>query len=205
MKNSAVLYEEYEGKMQRTGLFKVISEKYTIKKALYSGSYIHISPSFYISEVVYVDTDKKAIKFFKDDSYLKVITKNKTYSEDTIIRFHPLDYQHPIPEEPNSFDLLVSQYAGFVSQHSKKYLRDGGILIANNSHGDAGVANLDIDFRLIGVINYRNGKFTLSEKNLSLYFIPKKSSAIHTKQHLLSLNRGMGYKKTASHYLFKRS
>ena len=78
MNDSAQMYQEYESKMQRSGLFKVISENYSIFKALYPGSYIHISPSFYIPEVVYVDTDKKARKFFADDAYLDIIQKSKT-------------------------------------------------------------------------------------------------------------------------------
>ena len=64
MKDSAQMYTEYESKMQRSGLFKKISEDFSVHKALYPGSYIHISPSFYIPEVVYVDTDKKARKIF---------------------------------------------------------------------------------------------------------------------------------------------
>jgi len=198
------MYKEYESKMQRSGLFKVISEEFSFRKALYPGSYIHISPSFYIPEVVYVDTDKKAIKFFKDDSYLKVVLKKKTYTDESIIRFHPINYQKPIHEEFGSFDLMISQYAGFISHYCTKFLKKGGILIANNSHGDAGVAFCSEDYMLTGVINYRNGKFTLSTKNLDQYFIPKKEVE-HTKTHLLTLNRGIGYKNTASHYVFVKN
>jgi len=204
MKDSALMYKEYESKMQRAGLFKVIVENFTIQKALYPGSYIHISPSFYIPEVVYVDTDKKAIKFFKDDTYLNVIDKKKTYSTESIIRFHPTTYQKSFPEASNSFDLIISQYAGFISHYCKDYLKKGGVLVANNSHGDAGVAFTDEDYTLIGLINYRNGKFTLTTKNLDQYFIPKKEVE-HTKTHLLTLNRGIGYKKTASHYVFVKN
>ena len=34
-------------------------------------------------------------------------------------------------------DVLLSQYAGFISEPCKGYLRAGGVLVANNSHGDA--------------------------------------------------------------------
>ena len=203
MKDSALMYKEYESKMQRSGLFEVISENFTLRKALYPGSYIHISPSFYIPEVVYVDTDKKAIKFFKNDSYLRVIHKKKTYTDESILRFHPINYQKPIPEELGSFDLMISQYAGFISHYCKDYLKPDGILLVNNSHGDAGVAFTDEDYELIAVINSRSGKFVLSTKNLDQYFIPKKEIE-HTKTHLLTINRGIGYKKTASHYVFKK-
>ena len=72
MADSAKLYLQYEEKMQRSDLFKLLAESYTIKKVLYPGSYIHISPSFYFSEVVYVDTDSKAVKF-KIDGFVRKI------------------------------------------------------------------------------------------------------------------------------------
>jgi hypothetical protein len=205
MKDSAEMYKAYESKMQRSGLFKLIAENFSIQKALYPGSYIHISPSFFFPEVVYVDTDKKAIKFFKDTTYLNVINKTKTYLEEPIIRFHPLNYQKSIPEEYPSFDLMISQYAGFISHYCKKFLKKDGILVANNSHGDAGVAFTDEDYRLIGIVNFRNKKFTYSIKNLDSYFVPKKAGNSHTKKYLMSLTRGIGYKKTASHYIFKKN
>lgn len=204
MKDSAEMYVEYENKMQRSGLFKVIAENFIVQKALYPGSYFHISPSFYIPEVVYVDTDKKARKLFSDESYFKIIHTEKTYSEEPIVRFHPNSYQKPLPEELGSFDLIISQYAGFISHYCKNYLKSGGILVANNSHGDAGVAFTDDDYELIAIINYRSGKFSLSTKNLDRYFIPKNIEVNHTKSHLLSLTKGIGYKKTASHYVFKK-
>jgi hypothetical protein len=204
MNNSTSKYLVYESKMLRAGLFKSISEQYFIESALYPGSYIHISPSFYFKEVVYVDTDSKARKFFEDDSFKKLITERKVYSEDSELRFYPLNYQEEIPEKEGYFDLLISQYAGFVSRYCKKYLKEGGILVANNSHGDAGVAELDPDLSLIAVINYRNERFHLSTKNLEKYFIPKKQDINVTLEYLLSQKRGLGYTKTASHYVFQK-
>ncbi len=37
-------------------------------------------------------------------------------------------------------DLIISQYAGFVGQETKRYLKEGGILLCNDSHGDATLA-----------------------------------------------------------------
>jgi hypothetical protein len=205
MKNSAQLYLEYEEKMQRSGLFKMIAENYTIQKALYPGSYIHISPSFYIPEVVYIDTDKKAKLFFADNSYQKEINKKKSYSQESIIRYHPINFQKSLPEDMNYFDLLISQYAGFVSHYCKAYLKRGGMLLVNNSHGDAGVAFTDKDYDMIGVVNYRNKKYSMSTSKLDLYFIPKNHDIQHTKEKLMALRKGLGYKKSASHYIFRRN
>ena len=190
--------------MQRSGLFKALSDNYEIKRALYPGSYIHISPSFYFPEVAYVDTDKKAKKFFLDPSYKHVIGQKKEYSVEPIVRFHGMNFDHDLPEKDRLFDLLISQYAGFVSQACKRYLNINGILIANNSHGDAGMANIDEDYRLIAVINARNKKFYYSDSNLNLYFLPKKKDLKITKEYLYSLKKGISYSKTASHYVFRR-
>ncbi|MBN2157299.1 MAG: hypothetical protein JW776_14735 [Candidatus Lokiarchaeota archaeon] len=64
---------------------------------------------------------------------------------------------------------------------------------------------MDSDFDLIGVINYRTNKFYFSEKDLDHYFIPKNPKINHTLEHLLRLQRGVNYTKTASHYLFRKT
>ena len=61
-----------------------------------------------------------------------------------------ISYTAGFAEAEKSFDLLISQYAGFVSQHCKKYLKIGGILLVNNSHGDASMAKLDDDYKFVG-------------------------------------------------------
>jgi hypothetical protein len=203
MKNSTELYQEYEVKMQREGLFKLISENFSVSKAIYPGSYIHISPSFYFQKVVYIDSDRKAKKFFADNTFKNLISQMKKYKEESEVIFYGQSYTKSIPEPEYSFDLLISQYAGFVSQSCGKFVRKNGYILANNSHGDAGVIYFNPDYALVAVINYRNNKFYLSTKNLDLYFKPKKQIDV-TQEYLLSLNRGLGYKKTANHYLFQK-
>ena len=203
MSSSIALYLEYEKKMQRAGLFMLLSTLYNIRRAMYPGSYIHISPSFYFPEVVYIDTDSKAKKFFKDGSIIQFIEDRKEYTDKTLVRFHPKDYKQFIQEEEGYFDLLISQYAGPVSLSCKKFLKPDGYLLANNSHGDASIASLDPEFKLVSIINYRTGKFYHSTKNLDDYFIPKKEGLDITLEHLLVSNKGIGYTKTASHYIFQ--
>jgi hypothetical protein len=78
-----------------------------------------------------------------------------------------------------------------------------GILLANNSHGDASMASIDADYKFIGVLNKRQNKYTLSEKNLDSYFIPKMPREI-TKEYLEKIKRGIGYTKSPTAYLFRR-
>ena len=147
--------------------------------------------------------DKRAARFFADPAISDFVEQRKNYPEEPEIRFHHTDYAKGFDEEEGSLDLLISQYAGFVSQSCKRYLKPQGYLLANNSHGDAGVANLDADYELVAVIKRRGEKFSLSEKDLAPYFVPKKEIEI-TREYLESLGRGLGYTKSAFSYIFKR-
>jgi len=200
------LYKKYhiDNNDERLGQFLILTKKFTIRNALYPGSFVHITPSFVIPNVVYVDTHKQARDFFDDISVHEFVYKKKMYDEDSIISFHQKDYGKDIGEPLESFDLLISQYAGFVSQHCKKYLKIGGILLVNNSHGDASMASIDTDYQFIGVFRRRSDKeYTFSDRNLDSYFIPKKPIKI-TKEHLEKIQKGIGYTKYVSAYLFRK-
>jgi len=205
--NPLLLYQKYhmDREDERLDIFKIIAEKFKIKTALYPGSFVHITPSLTIPKVVYVDSYKKTKKFFDNPEVYKFITKNKIYKEEPKIVFHLKDYQKDIEEAKQSFDLLISQYSGFVSQYCKKYLKVGGLLVANNSHGDASMASIDKDCEFTGVFKKRSAnKYTFSDANLDTYFIPKKPRKI-TKTYLREIKKGIGYTKYASSYLFKRT
>ncbi len=185
-------------------LYRKVAETFEVKRALYAGSFVHIAPSFVIPEVVYVDSDKRCPKFFADPAVLAYAKSRKEYGTDTKIRFHAGSYTQEFDEPKDSFDLLISQYAGFVAKACKQYLRIGGVLLANNSHGDAGLAKLDPDFEFVGVVNHRNDCYTIKTTDLEAYFVPKRQVEI-TAAYLEQLGRGLGYQKTASFYLFKRA
>ena len=49
-------YIEYSKKIgNRKALYKVVASTFDVKRALYPGSHIDISPSFVIPDVVYID------------------------------------------------------------------------------------------------------------------------------------------------------
>jgi hypothetical protein len=185
------------------GLFQIIAANYDIHRVLYAGSFVHITPSFVFPDVVYVDNDKQANAFFSTPEIMDYIMQRKTYPQTPYIQFHFMDYRDVFDEELASFDLLISQYAGFVGQHCKSYLKKGGLLLANNSHGDAGVAAIDPDYQLVAVFFKRNEKWRISESNLDAYFVPKTQIEV-TKQYLEKLQKGIGYKKVANAYLFRK-
>ena len=188
---------------ERLGQFLLLANRFNIKSALYPGSFVHITPSFVFPKVVYVDSNRQARDFFKDPSVHEFISNKKLYSEDSIISFHHKDYRKNIGEPPESFDLLISQYAGFIADVCKPYLREGGYLLVNNSHGDAGMASLDSDYQLIAAVHRRKGKYLLSTVTLDDYFIPKKDLRV-TREMLLERGKGVGYTKTAPLYLFQK-
>ena len=196
-------YEEYIAKIgDRYNLFKLLKDNFTIKNIVYPGSYIDITPSFFFPKAYYIDTDKKAKKFFeKENSILDFIKKNKTYKEDIKIKYYPKDYRMNFQGIITPSDLLISLYAGFISKYCKNLLKKNGLLLANNSHGDASMARLDNNFKLYGVINHRDKKYYLSKDGLDEYFIPKKNIIV-TKELLEKTNKGIGYKKPADYYLF---
>lgn len=198
-------YHEYVNKAgDRYDVFVGVVEQFSIKKAIYPGSYIHITPSLIIPEVIYVDTDKKAIKFFENEKeIINFVNNNKVYTESSIVKFQAKDYWSEISIPYGYADLLISQYAGFVSQACKKYLKKGGILLVNDSHGDATMARVDEDYNFIGVLKYANGEFFVENKELEKYFIIRGGRGIDIDVVKNSM-KGPKYKTVSGYYIFKK-
>ncbi len=197
--NDLTEFETYISKTgNRKALYRLVAKKYNIKRALYPGSHIDISPSLVIPDVTYIDNFKGAIRFFKKMSEIEnYVNKNKNYQEKCKIEFWGTDYNDEL--NLGKKDMIISQYAGFAGQATKRYLKKGGILLCNDSHGDATLAYLDGDFELVGVINQRN---TLSTKQLDKYFVLKKDSQID-EEEVRSTMKGPKYKVQAANYIFK--
>jgi hypothetical protein len=198
-------YQKYyiDRDYEQVDLFRLLKNQYDISNVVYPGSYIHISPSFIFPYVVYIDSDKNAKRFFKSDSLNEIVKDRKEYPGDSTIVFHGMDYHEIIDEYQSKFDLLISQYAGFISDACKPYLRIGGYLLVNNSHGDAGMASIDPDYQLIAAVHRRGGKYRLSTTSLENYFIPKKDITV-TRELMLERGKGIGYTRSATLYLFQK-
>ncbi|WP_335872011.1 hypothetical protein [Bacillus sp. 2205SS5-2] len=207
-KDPIQMYHEYVSPtycttFDRANLFDQLATQYNINSAIYPGSYIHITPSLYFQKTTYIDTDRRFSPFFNDQRVHSFIEENKKYLGKSEVNFYKRDYRELVDEEINKYDLLISQYAGFVSKYCKEYLNKGGILVVNNSHGDASMAYLDSDYSLIAIGNHRDGKYHISDKDLFQYFIPKKDIP-HTTEYLEKIQKGVGYTKTASIYMFQK-
>ncbi len=204
--NNSELYKKWfiEKQFERSDLFFQLTEKYKVQSCLYPGSFIHITPSFYIKTVFYVDSDSNAKKFFADETGVKkLINARKTYKQDSKFRFFGQDYFKPIDIEEGSIDLLVSQWAGPISKACKKYLKIGGHLLVNNSHADAGIAALDGNYLLVGAVKSAEKGCGISEEILDQYFQAKKER-VTTIESLLESEKGIAHKKIASYYVFEK-
>lgn len=204
-KSPAALYREnhVDKSDERLGLFAGLVEHFGVSSALYPGSFVHVTPSFVIPHVVYVDSDRRARRFFDDPRTLELVKRRRRYDAVPTIAFHHGDYTDAIDEADESFELLISQYAGFVSRACKRHLKIGGILVANNSHGDASMARLDHDFELVAVYRRHAERFTFAFDELETYMIPK-SGDEPTFEALEGSMRGPAFTRPVAGYVFKR-
>ncbi|MBU1049394.1 hypothetical protein KKG90_05140 [Candidatus Bipolaricaulota bacterium] len=199
------LYEKYyAGDKARRGLFDALAAWRTWERVLYPGSFIHVTASFLFPSVIYVDNDRNAQRFFSQmDEVRAFVEKNKVYEESPQLTFYGTSYESSLDEPERSCDLLLSLYAGFISKPCKRYLKIGGILAVNNSHGDAGLASIDSDYLFISSVQRRGDQLRVVQDNLDAYFKPKKKTDV-TEELLRRLGRGVAYTKTAPLYLFER-
>ncbi|MCH4890933.1 hypothetical protein EZV73_25355 [Acidaminobacter sp. JC074] len=199
MNDKAYEYQAYNDKIgDRRDLYKLVAKTFNIKTALYPGSFIDIGPSLFIPKVIYVDHFKGAIKYFRDlQKVYTFINEEKDYLESSEILFYGMDYQEELPIK--DVDLIISQFAGFVGQATKRYLKQDGILLCNDSHGDATLAFCDDEFELVGVVI--SGE--ISTSNLDEYFKFKRQGKINVEE-VREKMKGPKYKLQAANYLFKK-
>ena len=206
MGDARVFYEEkyVANADERLGLFQGLVERYAAKTALYPGSSGHVTPSFVIPTVVHVDPDKRAESFFSDPEVLELVRERREYAEEPTIRFHLAERDvGPLPEPDQSFDLLISQGAPFVSQVCKRYLKVGGHLVADSSAGDADLAAQDPDYELVAVYKRRGAVITLVSDELETYMIMDPEGS-PTPEQIKRIVHGAGYARLASGGVFER-
>jgi hypothetical protein len=198
-------YDQHDGDRER--MFRAVADRWPgLTSVLYPGSYIDVSPSFVFADVTYVDVDRRAAAFFMDRPAVEALTATRrdAEAEPARWRFLQADFLEPLDVSDGAFDLLVSLYAGFVSPACARYLRRGGLLLVNNSHGDASMASLDPAFRLVAVMTRRDGRYRIIEDGLADFLTPRKPGVEVDAMELRRTNRGVRYRKDAAAYLFER-
>ena len=132
----------------------------------------------------------------------EIIAKSRTAHTPATWDFIPSDYSNlSLPDE--QFDLLISLYAGFVSEHCTSFLRQGGHLLANPSHGDVAMASIDPRYELVAVVESRGGTYRVADQAVDTYLVPKRATEV-TAEMLHRDGRGVAYTKSPFAYIFRR-
>jgi len=187
----------------RARLFSAVRDHSGAASALYPGSYVDIAASVVFPSVTYVDVDKRAARFFSDTAGVLEIIENEGGLPPESVSFVHRDYTEDLDLDDESFDVLISLYAGFISESCTQQLRIGGVLLVNPSHGDAAMASIDRRYELTGVVLSGSGTYRIRSDALDTYLIPKAETTI-TPEMLHERGRGIAYTKSPFAYLFTR-
>lgn len=188
----------------RLRLFAAVAEFTGDTPVLYPGSFVDVAPSFVFDNVTYVDSDRQAARFFTDAAGVdEIIDHHRLVPNAATWRFISADYRTELDVADRSVGLLVSLYAGFVSEHCTRYLRSEGWLLVNPSHGDVAMASITPDYSLAAVVDARSGRYTISERDLDGYLTPKRPTTI-TPELLHESGRAIAYTRSPFAYLFRR-
>lgn len=167
-----------------------------IQRVLYPGCYLHITPSLYFPEVVYVDKhigNSNALqKFFSDEEVFNELVRIPGKCPRHRFAFHQVDYSQPFGEQESSFDMLISLNAGLISKACEKYIKPGGILLVNNEHGDASFASTISQLSLQAVLHYgKSGQllWDTAAKTLDACFTVKSTGLAITREQAISNSR----------------
>ena len=193
--------DTHEGDRKR--LFTAVRDAVAGSTVLYPGSYVDIAASMAFPSVTYVDVDRRAAGFFADTAGVQDIIRSEGGSPSAEVEFIHGDYSKDLGLESDAFDVLVSLYAGFVSEACTDYLRVGGVLLVAPSHGDAALASIDPRYELSGVVTSRSGNYRVRTDALDTYLISKAETTI-TREYLHERGRGIAYTKSPFAYLFTR-
>lgn len=193
----------------RVELFKALADRLGAQQpVLYPGSFVDIAPSVWFDDVAYLDIDNRAATFFQNHTGVSDLVSDLRHrhggsTAPPLLTFLHSDYRETWPIEPESVGVLISLYAGFISEYCTHTLRLGGTLLVNSSHGDAAMASLDPRYRLSAVVTHRDGRYKVSDRALDRYLVPKKDVEI-TRESLHASGKGVAYTTAPFAYLFTR-
>jgi hypothetical protein len=188
----------------RAGLFELIKDKYGCGTVLYPGCSIHITPSFYFQHVVYVDINETAKEFFQDNqNILSIVNSNKKYKKSAYIQFIHSDYTEKLPVRENNYDLLLSIYAGGITESCKKYIKPGGIIVSNNHRNDAQQALKEPSVRLEALIRRKGKKYNIENGTGEKMLKALQEHSVPTK-NMKNSSSGLKYVDNEYYFVFRK-
>ncbi len=183
-------------RFERSGLFELIKKEFNPKAVIYPGCSIHITPSFYLNHVVYIDKSQQAIDFFSNiNAVTSFINQNKTFKEPAYWKFIPGDFRSDLGLEYASFDLLLSLFSGKMIDSCERYIKSGGLIITSSLFSDNDSIKDRKDFELLGLIKCKNQKYSIDYNG---------HESKHGKSRLRSKNNGFEYIDNESYYLYRK-
>jgi hypothetical protein len=188
---------------ERAKLFELIKDEYGCTTALYPGSSIHITPSFYFQHTVYVDISERAREFFGDiEGVRKFVEGSRQYRQNPYIQFINSDYTKPLPLREKSFDLLISLYAPAITASCSRFVRKGGLILTNNHLGDAAAAAADEGMELQALIRRKGKKYEIGKPDERIL----REAGCHDVQtgNIRRTNTGIEYRDTELYYVLKK-
>ncbi len=107
-------HDQHRG--DRLRLFTAVASRAGASRVLYPGSFVDVAASIVFPDVTYVDSDRRAATFFDDvEGVDEIVRANQFGAEARVVEFVAGDYRSDLGLIDESFDLLVSLYAGFIS------------------------------------------------------------------------------------------
>lgn len=192
-------------RFERGKLFKLIQEEYHPIEVFYPGSSIHITPAFYFPHVVFVDKSPEAVKFFSNHkAVFDLVMRCRNYKRRPYLKFIAQDFTQPLQISEKQFDLILAIFTGGVARACKRYLKTGGLLLTNNHQNDALEAAQESELSLIANIQFRRGRYQLTENDTSRPIKIKSQRSI-TKNYLRQTSNGVEYIENEIYYLFQRT
>ena len=68
VQKTEAIYQQYvvAHGLEREDLFRLLDERFALETVLYPGCFLHVTPSFWLQHVVYVDRNDLTRRFFED-------------------------------------------------------------------------------------------------------------------------------------------
>jgi hypothetical protein len=130
-------------------------------RIFYPGCHRHVTASLVFPTVLFVDCDTKVGELYSDTAVSDFVAAEKVYEEEASYEFYCLDVNRPLPTKiGKDFDLLISLSAGIIVEACTKYVRQGGFLLVNDSHGDASMTFVGDKWELLAYYDNEKEHFT---------------------------------------------
>ena len=151
-------------------VFRKTRDEFHVRRVLYPGSYLHITPSLHFPCVYYVDSLAGFAYALASPDLRRYVADHRDYPEAPDMLCYQQDYRTFTCEPEGSFNLLISLNAGLISQACKRFLAPRGLLLVNDEHYDARRAFVDPDYLLCAVFAGEYLRMETSESELAAYF-----------------------------------